>query len=200
MTYATLKADIADWLDEPDLSNKIPSFIRLAEASIRRDVKVRAQETSATVSIVDGAASLPARFLFARRLILDNGTSWALDYMPPDALYSSQMYTETGNPAAYTIEGDSLIFRPKSTESGLLLYSAGFAALTNDSDTNWLLTNAYDVYLYGTLRHTSPYLKEDARVATWNSAYQEAVMSLNKLDNYSRTGGSALKSLGSVGP
>lgn len=40
-TYATLKSDIAGWLLRDDLTAAIPSFIRLAEAAIRRDVRIR---------------------------------------------------------------------------------------------------------------------------------------------------------------
>jgi hypothetical protein len=199
-THAILKADIQDWLLESDLSTVIPSFVRLAETSIRRDVRVRAMETSATLTIVDGVAPLPANFIQARRLILDNGLSWALDYVPPDVLYSAKMNNESGSAIAYTIEGCNVVFRPKASESAKMLYLAAFAPLSGEQDTNWLLTNAYDVYLYGALRHTAPYLKEDPRVATWNSAYQEAVASLNKQETYSRISGSALRVLGAVGP
>lgn len=194
-TYAVLKSDVADWLLRDDLTNAIPSFIRLCEANIRRDVKVRAMETSASITITSGVATLPDGFIEARRLILDNSTYWALDYLPPDVLYSTQVYIESGSAVAYTIEGDSLIFRPSASESGLLLYSKAFDALADDSDTNWLLTNAYDIYLYGTLIHTAPYLKDDARLMVWGEMYAKAVAGINKQSSLSQFAGSALKTM-----
>lgn len=43
------------------------------------------------------------------------------------------------------------------------------------TDPNWLLTAHPDVYLYGTLVESAPYLKDDARVAVWEQRYQDAV-------------------------
>lgn len=200
-TYAVLQSDIESWLIDDDVTNMAPTFIRLAEASIRRDVRCRAMETTATLSIVAGSASVPSGFIEARRLILDNATSWALDYMPPDALYSGSIYNDTASQAAvYTIEGDSIIFRPSTTESAKLLYIKAFDALSAPTDTNWLLTNAYDVYLYGALIHSAPYIKDDARAMVWSEGYQRAVRGVNTTDNRGRASGSALRVLGVTGP
>ncbi len=197
-TYATLKSDCADWLNRTDLTSAIPSFVRLCEANIRRDVRVRAMDTTADLTITNGSASTPTGFISARRLILDNTTAWNLDYVTPEVLYSSAVYIESGIAICYTIEGDTLVFRPAQSETAKLLYIKAFDALSADSDTNWLLTNAYDVYLYGTLLHSGPYLKEDPRVQTWATLYQQAVSQVNKQDNLSRFSGSALKVMGDV--
>ena len=197
-TFAVLKSDVADWLLRDDLTNAIPGFIRLCEANIRRDVKVRAMETSTTITITSGTADLPDGFIEARRLILDNSTCWALDYLTPDVLYSTYVYIKSGVARYYTIEGDSLVFRPQNSESGLLLYTKAFDALSAESDTNWLLTNAYDVYLYGTLLHSAPYLKDDSRIQLWGALYEKAVASVNKQSNLSRFAGSALRTIGEV--
>jgi len=50
----------------------------------------------------------------------------------------------------------------------------------SDSNTyNWLLQDAPDVYLYGTLMHTAPFLGEDARIPVWANLYQSALDSVN---------------------
>jgi hypothetical protein len=199
-TRSTLISDIAAWLVDDDITNMEPTFIRMAEASIRRDVRCRAMETSASVSIVDGSCSVPDRFIQARRLIMDNQTAWNLDYVPPEVLYSSAIYRESGLAAAYTLEGDTLVFRPATTETGLLLYLAAFTPLVNNQDTNWLLTNAYDIYLYGALRHSAPYLRDDGRVSIWDAGYRDAITALNRQENYARIGGSPLRVMGVSGP
>ena len=43
-TYSGLKAEIADFLLRSDLTSAIPSFIRLAEAGIDRDLRHWRQE------------------------------------------------------------------------------------------------------------------------------------------------------------
>ncbi len=197
-TYATLKSDCADWLNRTDLTSAIPSFVRLCEANIRRDVRVRAMDTAADITITNGTATMPTGFIEARRLILDNTTAWNLDYVTPEVLYSTHVYIESGVAIAYTIEGDSLVFRPAQSETAKMLYLKAFDALSADSDTNWLLTYAYDVYLYGTLLHSAPYIKEDPRVQTWAAMYQQAVAKVNKQDNLSRFSGSPLKMFGEI--
>jgi hypothetical protein len=44
-----------------------------------------------------------------------------------------------------------------------------FAAPTNDSSTNWLLTAYPDTYLYAALVESAPYLRDDERVALWRA-------------------------------
>lgn len=191
-TYATLKSDIAGWLLRDDLTAAIPSFVRLAEASIRRDLRIRQMLRTYTLTISAQSQALPEDFMEMERIILDS-TVWNLSYLPPPALFSNPAYTDGGNPMYYTIEGDYLITAPDATGSDVMLcYYKAYSSLTNDSDTNWLLTNAYDVYLYGSLSHAAPYIKEDERVALWNAGYKDAVANLNRAERRSSFAGSPL--------
>lgn len=191
-TYATLKSDIAGWLLRDDLTAAIPSFVRLAEASIRRDLRIRQMLRTYTLTISAQSQALPEDFMEMERIILDS-TVWNLSYLPPPALFSNPAYTDGGNPMYYTIEGDYLITAPDATGSDVMLcYYKAYSSLTNDSDTNWLLTNAYDVYLYGSLSHAAPYIKEDGRVQLWNAGYSEAIAKLNKMERRSAFAGSPL--------
>ena len=191
-TYATLKSDIAGWLLRDDLTAAIPSFVRLAEASIRRDLRIRQMLRTYTLTISAQSQQLPEDFMEMERIILDS-TVWNLSYLPPPALFSNPAYTDGGNPMYYTIEGDYLITAPDATGSDVMLcYYKAYSSLTNDSDTNWLLTNAYDVYLYGSLSHAAPYIKEDGRVQLWNAGYSEAIAKLNKMERRSAFAGSPL--------
>ena len=191
-TYATLKSDVAGWLLRDDLTTAIPSFVRLAEASIRRDLRIRQMLRTYTLTISAQSQALPEDFMEMERIILDS-TVWNLSYLPPPALFSNPAYTDGGNPMYYTIEGDYLITAPDATGSDVMLcYYKAYSSLTNDSDTNWLLTNAYDVYLYGSLSHAAPYIKEDGRVQLWNAGYSEAIAKLNKMERRSAFAGSPL--------
>ena len=192
-TYATLKSDIAGWLLRDDLTSAIPSFIRLAEASIRRDVRIRQMIRTYTLTLSAQSQQLPEDFLEMERAVVDSSTAYALKYMPPSALFSSSAYHDSGEPTFYTIEGDYFITAPDATGSDVLLsYYKAFSSLTNDTDTNWLLTNAYDVYLYGSLAHAAPYIKEDSRVTLWNAGYMDAVSKLNKAERRSMFAGGPL--------
>ena len=64
---------------------------------------------------------------------------------------------------------------PSTSYTGEITYYAKVAALSADADTNWLLTNNPDVYLYGSLVHTAPYLREDPRVVLWSGLLAQAM-------------------------
>lgn len=59
-----------------------------------------------------------------------------------------------------------------------MVYRQNIPALASNT-TNWLLTAAPDLYLYGTLLETAPYLKEDERIQTWALGLKTALDSLN---------------------
>jgi len=51
--------------------------------------------------------------------------------------------------------------------------------LTTSATTNWLLTKAPDLYLYGSLVHASPFLMDDQRIPTFASMYSTRFEALN---------------------
>ena len=189
MTYAQLKTDIANWTERDDLSLKIPTFISLCEAEIRRDVRVRNQETAADLTIASGSADLPTGFIEIRRLYLDSANNYPLHYMSPEVLWDSAGISGSGEAYGYTIEGQTIKFLPESaTGTAKLLYIKAFDALTDDTDTNWLLDNVYDIYLYGSLKHTYVYIEDNDNALKYDGLYKQSVEKLNRMDNWGRTG------------
>lgn len=185
--YTTLQADVAAWLAKDSLTAVIPSFIRLAETRIRRDVRVRQMVKRArTTGEATRFLALPDDYLELRtlRLVNDSGEPIPLDEAEPDALKIRS--TTGGNPTAYSLhrelEFDAVVPRTTSLE---MVYYAPFAALATAS-TNWLSENAEDVYLYGALMQAEPYLKNDDRIDTWASGYLGAVEAVNDADKRGR--------------
>jgi hypothetical protein len=64
----------------------------------------------------------------------------------------------------------------------ILTYYAKPQALDAGNQTNWLLTKAPDVYLYGSLKHSAPWLEDDARIQVWESLYQQALTEVRRTD------------------
>lgn len=135
-----------------------------------------------------GAVPLPTRFLGVRRFFLDGSPNEDLRYFPSDDLYSRHIATQTGKPTAYTIEGDYIVFRPVADASYVakMMFYQGFARLSADADTNWLLNNARGVYLYGSLVQAAPYVGDDQRTLTWSALYDDALDGLMKSDKRDR--------------
>ena len=47
-----------------------------------------------------------------------------------------------------------------------------------------------DAYLYGSLIHSAPYLKDDARLQVWAALYQSAIDAINMSGEKAKFGGS----------
>ena len=54
-------------------------------------------------------------------------------------------------------------------------YVATVPSLTTAAPTNWLLTKHPDVYLYGSLKASAPYLRDDPRVQMWGNELEQAI-------------------------
>lgn len=54
--------------------------------------------------------------------------------------------------------------------------------LGDDFQTNWLTAYAPDVLLYATMLEAAPFLKNDERVATWQTMYDRAAQALDGED------------------
>ncbi len=182
--YSELKTAIANWLDRSDLDDRIPEFIQLAEARHRRDFKIRRMETRVTASTIADTEyySLPDNFVAMRNIQLNTDPKTALEYMTPEQMDRVRGGSTTGKPKAYSIIGNNFQLRP--IPDGVyqieMLYFKYFTALSDSNTTNDVLTDFPDLYLYGSLAETSPFLMQDERLAVWSSLYKEGVRTANE--------------------
>lgn len=189
MTYATLKADVASWLIDSTATDQIPSFIRLAEAAIRRDVRVPAMDATASAALVAGVITLPADFIEVKRLVIDG---YVYTFKPVEVFQQMETdgYATSGSAGRYyTRIGQTLRVLNGGTSTYSLLYVAKFAELSGDSDTNWLLDNASDVYLFKSLHYGSAWLRDKAAAESYEAMYQGAVGALVLAERMSQFSG-----------
>jgi hypothetical protein len=71
-----------------------------------------------------------------------------------------------------------------------LYYISELPALSDSNTSNWLLEHYPDAYLYGSLIHSAPYLKDDARLQVWAALYQSAIDAINAESEKAKFGGS----------
>jgi len=197
-TFTTLKTAVADFLNRDDLTSAVENFIALAEAQINRDVRHWKMETrsSGQQSAGDEYSQVPADWMETIRFhVTDNGTS-PLNLISRAAMSDKRASKEdaTGTPTHYThADGQFQLYpTPSATTNTELLYYAKTTALSASNADNWLLLEAPDVYLYGALLHSAPYLGEDERIAVWAQMYSAAVQQLNTTSDKSRFSGSGL--------
>lgn len=178
--YATLKAAVADYLNREDLTPQIATFIQFHEAKMNRELRVPQMMVRAEATSDAEYIPVPSDFLQDYSLKLESAVPHAdLTYIAQtDAkLYKAQGLTQT---LYYTIVGNSfeLIADPPENVDVELIYYARIPALSDSNTTNWLLTAHPDLYLYGALLESVPYLKDDERLQTWFGARQQAIDAL----------------------
>jgi hypothetical protein len=75
---------------------------------------------------------------------------------------------------------------PDDSYTAEVVYYAKITPLSDSNTSNWLLTLSPDIYLYGALMQSAPYLKDDERLVVWASVYQKMVEDMNVSDERSR--------------
>jgi hypothetical protein len=179
-TYAELKSSIADFLNRDDLTSIIPTFISLAEAQIARELRHWKQEKRVTTSVDERYENLPNDWLELKMIALATGKMMQTVSSSEMAERRAQSNT-AAEPRLVRVTADQLEFYPTpDTATNIsMLYYARIPALSASATTNWLLTDAPDVLLYGSLIHSAPYLSDDTRTQIWASLYQSGVDKLN---------------------
>ena len=195
--YTGLKASIADFLNRDDLTSVIPDFVALAEAQINRDIRHWKMEarSSGQQDPADEYMQIPADWVETIRLHLTGTGTSVVNLVSRDAMADKRAAQENaaGTPRMYThANGQFQLFpTPDATTNFELLYYQKIPSLITNTD-NWLLLEAPDVYLYGALLHSAPYLAEDARLAVWAQLYSAAVQRLNQTSEDAMFSGSGL--------
>jgi hypothetical protein len=181
--YGQLKTAILNWADDTELTAVVADFVRLAEVQIRRDVRTRDQLTAQVGALTDGTAALASNFLEARQLVIDDEV---IEYVPEDVWVT---LPNAENPQFFTVDGDSIKVQGGGTDSYTLTYWEKYADLSADSDTNWLLTNAPDVYLWGSVAEAYAYTRDPEGETYARNRYNLAVQGLNATEKRSLIAG-----------
>ena len=198
-TKAELHTAVANWLNRSDLTSRIPEFISLAEAQLNRLDRTREMLTRSTTSTNAQYVALPSDFLEMLNVELTStDPSRRLLYATSDRSddYRQQKSDKAGIPVHYTIEGLTLQLNPTPDINYTIQmnYYRDIPALSTkaDSDANWLLLAHPDIYLYGTLLQSAPYLMDPQSIGTWGTIYAQSVQELKVSDDNSRYAGGTL--------
>jgi hypothetical protein len=180
-TYAELQTAIANFLNRDDLTSVIPDFIALCEAQINRDVRDYRMIAQTNLTLDGKTESLPADWVETIRLNITTGETAEVELASRAELAGrrQERADASGRPMLFAHVGTSieLFPTPDGSYTGELTYYQKVPDLATNS-TNWLLTAAPDIYLYGSLVHSAPYLHEDNRAAMWAAMYQASVEAL----------------------
>jgi len=184
-TLAQLRTSVDAWLIRDDVAVTGADFAQIllnAESEISREYRFVTQESTTTLVFTGQSADLPADFLEPRNPFIDDNIR-KFEYKTPQALRQSGGWQNGRAGQAYTLEGGGkdvggpgddrvqmTIAGPASVASPLsvdVFYWARFPALVNAGDTNWLLQNHYDIYLFECLYQAAVYIQETEMAQTY---------------------------------
>tara|TARA_B110000977_G_scaffold116955_1_gene151116 strand:- start:539 stop:1159 length:621 start_codon:yes stop_codon:yes gene_type:complete len=193
-TYAELKTNIADFLNRDDLTSVSSTFVSLAEADLNRQVRHWRQEKRSTAEIDTQYSAIPADMLEVIRFYITSGDTRPLELISQAEMLDRKFrnLNTSGQPAYYAVTAGELEVYPvpDGTYTSELYYFGKTPALSDSNTSNWILEHYPDAYLYGSLIHSAPYLKDDARIQVWAALYQNAIDAINQASEKAKFGGS----------
>lgn len=210
--YSTLQTHIANTLNRPSLTadGVVPNLIQQFESSARRGITIQDPSTGdwmtvpvrnlvdrATFQVSADGTDLPTDIDSIESFYHDGPTYFGpITMVPADQIpvYKAN-YGDTGVPEFAAITANKLRFAPEAdaTYSLRMTYWQKITSLSAQNTTNWLLTNHPDIYLYGALCESAPYLKDDARLAMWKTELRDRVLALEASNERKQFGGGSLQ-------
>jgi len=178
-----LRTSIRDWLMRPGDTTNIADallndIIALMEAEMFDRLDMNDVETNNPSFSVSGAlTTLPTGFRGFRRdpIATYQGTTYNLKLASP-----MQITDETGGlsgtPRLYCIEANKLRvgYTPQDTLTLDITYFGRPSAIT-DAASNIILDTYPNIYLFGSLKHSAPYIGEDGRKPLWEAEYEKGI-------------------------
>ncbi len=194
-TYSELQTAVARWLQRDDLTAIIPDFIANSEAEFNRAFRLSGQVTRTDLDASSrwtSIASLTDTLAEIKSIsVTVGGIRTPIEYVTPDA---SQQFSTSGSPRYWTRIGSEIgVFPPPDGTYTLeIVYYAKIPALATAA-TNFLLTDAPDVYLYRSVIEGAQYTHDEELLARIAPMYGGALQQLILDDRKRQNGGSALR-------
>jgi hypothetical protein len=193
-TYAELKTNIADFLNRDDLASISSTFISLAEDDLNLRLRHWRQEKRSTAEIDTQYSAIPADMLEIIRFYITSGDTRPLELISQAEMLDRKFrnLNTSGQPAYYALTaGEIEVYPvPDGTYTSELYYYSRIPALSDSNTSNWVLDYYSSAYLYGSLIHSAPYLKDDARIQVWAALYQSSIDAINAESEKAKFGGS----------
>lgn len=198
-TYDELVKSIINWSHRDDLDEIIPDFIALAENEFfANDVEILELRTieKTSIAILEGPEGvqsrfieLPPRYLQQRDFRITIQDSFlGLNYQIPEALI---VRTGTGTPCNFTVTNEiEFDIIPDQEYTITMKYWAKPEPLTEANQTNQILTNDPNIYLFGALHQLFLFTEDDDITLKWFNKFISAIGGSNSRAKAGRYGAS----------
>lgn len=161
--YGELKASVADWLGRDDLTTRIPDFISLFEAYARREFGGKVLAAKQSLFTTPNQATLT--ITTNPRTITYLGHVDGYEMRQAGAKEITAVSTQVGRPYWWTWDTNTTIRlypTPDAEYELTMFYTSNLVGLSTDTESNYLLTNYPDIYLYGALLQARQFLQDEA--------------------------------------
>lgn len=192
-TYRGWKDAVIAYTERPELEPDLDTILAPVQARLARELNARSGETSAVVSVVAGAATLPDGYKDIRAVLYEGHP---LVYVGPEEyrghwLIDPYHGAVSTTPGIYTIEGDSILVGPVPADTATVtltvIYYGTPGTLVADTDTHTLLDEAYDLYIYAGVAELYDYAVESAEADRYIAKYEIGKRRFNEQQLRSRT-------------
>lgn len=180
--YTNLQTTIESWLNRADLTQQIPDFIALAEATLNKVLRHSRMISTDTLSLTANSqrVAVPTDMLEPIYLQVTNTPASPLEQVAPHQLVMLRRarLVSTGTPRFFAIIGRFIEVAPINssiTSLDLTAYKE-IPALSGGNPSNWVLQYNPDLYLYTALLHAAPFLQDDARTAVLDNMVTKQIM------------------------
>ena len=197
-SYTTLLTAVSDYLNRSDLTTFLPNFVQNWEERFYRQPKNfgRWMETSTSGTISSGVLAVPSDYLGLKYAYVEGNPGARLDRASLNQLYGT--YPRNGRtdvPAWIARDAGNFVFGPEPDDDYTIAYiywakPTKLRSFSGDAAAHWLIVNAPDICLYGSLLEASPFLLHDDRVPLWKTAYDMAVQDYRDLNRDEDVSGS----------
>jgi len=182
--YTSMITDIISWTNHDEIVTAVASsLIQLGEKRCYRTVRVTSMEATLSVTMVSGAAALPADFIALKHVRLSGSPDVPLGVVSDESIYRHYPTRSTDSePKFCAVEGSNLIFGPYPDTNYTVkgIYYKRLTALSTSNTTNFFTGDGFDALFFASLAEAEPFLKNDPRVSLWEAKYMSAVREINK--------------------
>jgi hypothetical protein len=181
--YSDLQAAIGDWLNRGDLVQQIPDFITLAEATLNKVVRHSRMVATGNVTVNANSqkTTAPTDMLEPIFVQVQADPDSPIEQVSVNQLIMLRRnrMRAAGVPRFFALVGRNIEVTPVPTGNTTLevTYYQQIPALTVGAPTNWLLTYDPDLYLYTSLMHAAPFLRDDARTVVMENLVSKNILS-----------------------
>lgn len=205
MNFGQIKSEIVSWaIGLSDIQSIAGTLVNMALHDIEKDRNWRWMQSIITGSLTTSSDNFdePANYKETIAFFITDSNKevelrkYSYHFMllkyPDDS-------TSPSKPKAFAMLNNAsgnakIYFRPWADQSYNYthIYHKFSNDFSNDSDTHWLLTNAWEVLLFGALKHAEKFTRtNDEDVKRWTDAYNENFSKLDKMKIDEEIAGSA---------